>query len=96
MAQFYKIVIFLFQLLGMSYNHENWQVDAEKYCKKFIGMPNFEFSNFKTFYGQIFIFFVQLFLEINKIQKIEIPPLFKFFAILFCIDFSIFMIVAHS
>ena len=27
----------LFQLLGISYNHENWQVNAEKYFKKLIG-----------------------------------------------------------
>ena len=27
----------LFQLLGMSYNHENWQVDAEKYFKICLG-----------------------------------------------------------
>ena len=27
----------LFQLLGMSYNHKNLQVDAEKYFKKLLG-----------------------------------------------------------
>ena len=32
-----KIIRKLFQLLGMSYNNENWQVDAKKYFKKLLG-----------------------------------------------------------
>ena len=39
----------------MSYNHENWQVDAEKYFKKLIGGGILIFQ-FLTFYGPDLIF----------------------------------------
>ena len=60
----------LFQLLGMSCSHENWQMNAEKYFKKLKG-------------GRIFIFWILLIfgetigqknLPINKNWKIKILP----------------------
>ena len=40
----------LFQLLGMSYNHENWQVDAEKYFKKLIRSRILRLKSFFAFW----------------------------------------------
>ena len=56
----------------MSYNHENWQVDAEKYFKKLIrgGILIFQFFDFLR--DEFYFFLPNFFLKINKIQKIQI------------------------
>ena len=61
----------------MSYNHKNWQVDAEKYFKKLIrgGILIFQFFDFLRAKFDFFCKFKKKKInKIQKIQKIKIPP----------------------
>ena len=60
-----------FQLQGMSYNHENWQVDAEKYFNKLIGGGTLIFQFFDFLRARFNFFCPFFFLKTNKIQKIQ-------------------------
>ena len=63
----------------MSYNYENWQVDAEKYFKKLIrgGILIFQFVDF---FRAVFDFFCPIFSKKNqnKDSKNQIPLLITY------------------